>query len=219
MKKEKFYIVVINTSVNLDEVIAKGGITPNLSINEGKLKAIEFINYEDAQKVYQKIVQPLGLNNPDTNYWNFLLLNEIGFKEYIELKDDQKFTLQDLRNKEEEIIDLTKLVVQTKEPFGGGVIKGNKSEFTSPFNFWVNSVTKIIKDNFEIDADLYGGTYNPISLSTLEKLVTGSCGSLNLYLNTKEFVSAIELQNNSKKSGCFFVETENDYFLIDIHCH
>jgi len=99
------------------------------------------------------------------------------------------------------------------------VIKGKKSDFKSAFNFWVNSVTKIVNDNFEIDADLDGGTYNPITLKTLEKLIENSCGRLASYLEKDKFISAIELQNNSEKSGCYFVETTDEYYLIDVHCH
>ena len=149
MANGRFYIVILRTFISIDDVITNGGINPNSLYDVAKLKALEFLNYEDAWNFYQKIIQPLELNNSDSNYWNYILLNEIGFKEFIELRENQKFNLQNLKNKEDEKIDLTKLEIQRKEPFGGGVIKGKKNDFKATFNFWVNSVTKTFKEEFE----------------------------------------------------------------------
>ena len=83
MANGRFYIVILRTFISIDDEITNGGINPNSLYDVAKLKALEFLNYEDAWNFYQKIIQPLELNNSDSNYWNYILLNEIGFKKFI----------------------------------------------------------------------------------------------------------------------------------------
>lgn len=218
MLREKYYIIAENPKIGLENALHKIEVNENSITNIGNIEVLELSNYVKAKAIHWKLVQPLGVNNPDTNYWYYILLNKTGFQEYKDLRDKQLFTLKDLMNSSKEKIDLNKLTIKKRLLYGGGVISGKKEDFDSAFNFWVNSVTKIINEKFDINADLFGGTYNPISLKTLEVLVGNACGSLSDYLNAENFVSAIEMDNNFKDSGCFFVETKEEFYLIDVFC-
>lgn len=213
MLNQTFYLIIKNPSDEIEQSVTRLNTSPKPLINTKNLQTLSFSDYWEAIKTSQGINQ-----TTDSDQYCSFVLNELGYQDFLELKDQQKFTIADLKNKDSEPIDLTKLEIKTKAPFGGGVIKGKKKDFPSAFNFWVNSITKITIEKFEIEADLDGGTYNPISLQTLEELVTNACGNLNQIIDKNMFVSAIELQNNSTKSGCFFVETIEEYFLIDVCC-
>ncbi len=120
---------------------------------------------EDARKAYFELVK--SKEGETSNYWYYIVLNEMGYIEFKALRNTQKFRLSDIKDYKNEDIDLSKLEYQFIGSFGGGVLKGKKTDFKSALNFWINSITKITNDNIGINADLFGGTYNPVSLKSL----------------------------------------------------
>lgn len=218
MTTGRHYIISENPKKGLEEKVKRYYSDP-IEYEEDQISNVEIVcvsNYSDAIAVYQKIREKEFSNGKNENYWYYIVLDQKGYEEFKILRNDQKFKLLDIKSHEEEEIRIDKLEY-INLGINGGALKGKKMFYETALNFWISAVNKIIKDNNHLDVDLHGGTYNPISLETLETLCANSCANLSLFINKGEFVSSIEVDNGSH-SGTFFIETIDEYFLLDVYC-
>ena len=218
MEKGKFYIISNDPRKEL-----KGRVLKNYSDpfeyeddTQNKVEIVTISNYLDATEIYKKIRHYERQNQSPENLWYLMLLNQKGYEEFKYLRKEQHFKLLDLRNHNKRAVNLEKLEYLNMA-MNGGAIRAKKEYYTTALDFWVSAVIKSQLDKSHLDVDLDGGTYNPISLETLENLILNYCGRLESYINKDQFVSSIEVDNGSY-SGTFFVETINEYLLIDVHC-
>ncbi|WP_298549099.1 hypothetical protein [uncultured Aquimarina sp.] len=175
-------------------------------------------DFDVAETIYQQLIKPIGINEKNSNYWFYSILNKRGLLDFISLRKYQLFSLKEFKNYEKKLINLNQYDFEYQyKQVNGVILKGKKSSFENAFVFWLNAVSKVQVDDCDFSTDLDGGTYNPINLENLKMKMKESCGNLSDYIDFDRFVSAIEVNNNSK-DGCFFVELKNEYLLMDIFC-
>ena len=174
-----------------------------------------------AWQVYMKLVQRQEPNPERNNGWFMTLLSPVGLEEFRALRAGQAFVRQDLQRYDRGLIDLERARLRYQHRGMNGVaLVGARGDFASAWVFFLNAAAKF---DAELGTDspelLDGGTFNPVSLATLDRSLRESCSRASLHFEPEAFVAAIQLDHSIlHSSGCFFVETREDYLLLDLHC-
>ncbi|MFK8005873.1 MAG: hypothetical protein AB8H03_05865 [Saprospiraceae bacterium] len=218
MRQGRHYIISSDPQKGLREKVIKYYSDP-IEYEYDLQNEVEIIcisTFSDAINIFQKLNEDNRKNQSSKNLWYYILINKKGYEEFKSLRKEQKFNLLDLGNHNKKGVNMDKLEYHNIS-LNGGAIKAKKEYYETALDFWVSAVNKTQIDNSSIEVDLYGGSYNPISLETLKIVVSNSCTKIDNYINEDEFISSIEI-NNGPFSGTFFIETINEYTLIDVYC-
>ena len=160
----------------------------------------------------------------ESNYWYYTMLNENGFKAYSRLFEKRAFSKLDFSNSVEKPFDLKSFHFDYDHlnSYGSYVLRAGKEQFDSALDFWVNAIQKVLADQKALNADLSGGSYNPIDFELLEGLFAAACCPISSVLDSATFIAAMEMSHEIRKKGnrynWFFVETTNKYLLVDVSC-
>lgn len=217
MKAKNTYLVSTHLTRPLALALEKVGEV-HWAQNIERVADLESLKFEDAtsaKALWLKLVEPRH-----EHYWYYTLLNAQAYEELKSLRATQAFRLEDLKNVEGVRASNHQrgaLRYLKKYPLGGTLMVAKRSAFKSALHFWVASVDKVVRDRRDINADLHGGSYNPVSLEKLKVLVTKACAELPKVCEAS-FVSAIQLDNSLVNEQCFFIETHDEYYLLDVHC-
>jgi len=84
MTNQRFYLISENPVKAVGEIISEIGIITNTLVDGNDLQSIEFFDYWQANKVIQELKRVSGAIG-----YNYIVLNEIGYKEFVELRDEQ----------------------------------------------------------------------------------------------------------------------------------
>lgn len=157
-------------------------------------------------------------------YWYYTLLNEDSFEVYSSLFEKRAFSKLDFSNAVEKHLDLKSFHFNYDHlnSYGSYVLRAEREQFDSALDFWVNAIYKTLADQKELNADLSGGSYNPVDLELLESLFVAACCSISSILDPTTFIAAMEMSHEIRKkdnsSNWFFVETTKEYLLVDLCC-
>jgi len=160
----------------------------------------------------------------ESSYWYYTLLNEDSFKVYSSLFEKRAFSKLDFFRFVEKPFDLKPFYLSYDHlnSYGSYVLRAEKERFDSALDFWVNAIQKVLADQKELNADLSGGSYNPVDLELLESLVVAACCPISSILDPTTFITAMEMSHEIRKkdnsSNWFFVETTKEYLLVDLCC-
>ncbi|MDF1697742.1 MAG: hypothetical protein P1U56_17985 [Saprospiraceae bacterium] len=91
-----------------------------------------------------------------------------------------------------------------------------KKEFKSAFEFWIAGISELVRRGESGNSDLCDGRYLPISKENLEYELKTLSSNLDILLKEKTFQSAMKMRYDKIFSGWYFVETKNQYHIIDL---
>lgn len=184
-----------------------------------EVEVAAFPESETALKVYKFVIYRSEKYPESDSYWHYRLLDENAFLEFKTLNKSQLFGLLEMSkvNVPELKLNDFGLTYQFRG-MNGTVMKAEQRAYSSAIDFWVNAIQKLQLDQLDVSVDLYGGSYNPVSVSSMENTISSACGVLSSYLDPDTVVSVIDINHGSRGTACFFVETQQEYFVIDLCC-
>ncbi|WP_421798375.1 hypothetical protein [Haliscomenobacter sp.] len=159
----------------------------------------------------------------ESGYWYYTMLNEDGFNAYSRLFEKRAFSKLDFSSFIEKpfVLKPFYLNYDPLNSYGSYALRAKKGQFDGALDFWVNAIKKALADRKDLNADLSGGSYNPVDFELLETLSVAACCPISSVLEPTTFISAMEMSHEIREkswSNWFFVETTNEYLLVDLCC-
>lgn len=160
----------------------------------------------------------------ESGYWYYTMLNEDGFNAYSRLFEERAFSKLDFSSFVEKpfVLKPFYLNYDPLNSYGSYALRAKKEQFDGALDFWVNAIKKALADRKDLNADLSGGSYNPVDFELLESLSVAACCPISSVLEPTTFIAAMEMSHEIRKkdnsSNWFFVETTNEYVLVDSCC-
>lgn len=157
-------------------------------------------------------------------FWYYTMLNEDGFNAYSRLFKKRAFSKLDFSRFVEKPFHLKPFYLNYDpiNSYGSYALRAKKEQFDGALDFWVNAIKKALADRKDLNADLSGGSYNPVDFELLESLSVAACCPISSVLDPTTFISAMEMSHEIRekmnRSNWFFVETTNEYLLVDLCC-